>query len=298
MKKVICVICKTNKNTVLLYEENFDMSKINSSIFSARRIPDNLHYRLVKCNECGLIFSNPIMERVRVENLYRQSRFNYGNESEYLRKTYFNYFKNELYLKNKNIRILEIGCGNGFFLEELFKQGFRNAYGIEPGKESVLKADKNIKKRIRVDVLKKGLYEHGFFDVICCFHTLDHIIDLENFIIEIKSLLNKNGQIFFVVHDTNGLSVKLLGERSPIFDVEHIFLFNKKSINKFLKKNGFSNPRVFSILNTYPLFYWLKIFPIPLKLKTRLMKIFELSKLGYIPFSLRVGNIGIVASKP
>ncbi len=181
MKKVTCVICKTNKNTALLYEESFDISKIDSSIFSARRIPDNLHYRLVKCNKCGLIFSNPIMERVKVENLYRQSRFNYGNESEYLRKTYFNYFKNELYFKNKNIRILEIGCGNGFFLEELSKQGFKNAYGIEPGKESVLKADKNIRKRIKVDVLKKGLFEHGFFDVICCFHTLDHIIDLENF---------------------------------------------------------------------------------------------------------------------
>jgi len=37
----------------------------------------------------------------------------------------------------------------------------------------------------------------------------------------------RTGRKHFIVHDTKGLSVKIFGEKSPIFDIEHIFLFNK-----------------------------------------------------------------------
>jgi SAM-dependent methyltransferase len=268
-----CAICGNNKNTKILFKENLNYNKINSQTFSARRTPDKFHYRILKCQKCGLIFSNPVLDNREIESLYKKSDFNYSEESNYLKKTYFEYFRrNLLKNKNKNLKILEIGAGNGFFLEELTDRGYKNIYGIEPGKASVEKARKDIKKRIKIGVLKEGLFPNSHFDIILCFHTLDHIVNINNFIRETQYLLREGGMIFFVVHDTEGLSVKLLGERSPVFDIEHIYLFNEKTLRELFKKNNFINLKTFSIKNTYSIKYWLKLFPFPLLIKNTLLK--------------------------
>lgn len=297
MLSIQCALCGKKQKIKEIYKEIFFSNQIDAKIFSARRSPDRLHYRFVKCLNCGLIFSNPIMERVKVENLYRQSRFNYENESKYLRKIYFNYFKKFINQSNKDIRILEIGCANGFFLDELNKNGFRNIFGVEPGRNSVNKASKYLKRKIKKDVFRKELFNKNSFDVILCFHTLDHVVDPNTFLQEVNLLLKDNGRIFFVVHNTNALSAKLLGEKSPIFDIEHIFLFNKENLKKIFMKNHFNEAFVFNIINKYHLSYWVKLFPLPIFIKNLLLKILDFSKLGRIPISLPAGNIGIVAGK-
>ena len=59
MKEINCAICQ-NSNYKILYKPNFDIKKVDYNIFSARRLPDKIHYRIVKCKKCGLIYSNPI----------------------------------------------------------------------------------------------------------------------------------------------------------------------------------------------------------------------------------------------
>lgn len=295
MLNIKCAICGNNNNTKILYKQNFNSNVFNSKIFSARRTPDKTHYRFLKCNKCDLIFSNPIIEEEKINNLYFKSDFNYNKEAEYLKKTYFNYFKKYLLKPNsKNIKVLEIGCGNGFFLEELIDNGINKVYGLEPGMSSVKKARKDIVNNIKIDVLKKDNFPKESFDVICCFHTLDHIVDINMFLKEVRNLLKKNGKIFFVVHNTDGLSVKLFGQKSPIFDIEHIYLFNPKSLENIFKKNGFNNLKVFNVKNTYPLNYWIKLFPMPNLLKSFTLKAFDITKIGLLPLTLSAGNIGIV----
>lgn len=298
MRKTLCAICGNNKNTKVLFESTLGNKKLNANIFSARRTPDRLHYRLVKCGNCGLIFSNPILDLNKINSLYLKSDFNYSGESEYLKKTYFKYFQKYLSTKNlKDKKILEIGCGNGFFLQELKDNGIKNVYGIEPGIESVKKAPPKIRNNIKTDILKKGLFAKGSFDIILCFHTLDHIPDPNKFLSISHSLLKKSGQIFFIVHNTNGLSVKLLKEKSPIFDIEHIYLFNNKNLKQIFEQNKFKNSLVFDIKNTYPIKYWLKLFPLNNFLKNKIIKLLGLLKLDLIPIKLNAGNIGIIASR-
>lgn len=297
MKKVVCAICKSNNNTKLLYKETVNLAAINQVSFSARRTPDKHHYRITECVKCGLIFSNPILDSQKIERFYRESDFNYKKESDYLKKTYYDYFNKFIKPKNKKVKILEIGCGNGFFLEELFDKGFKNIHGIEPGVRSVNKARPNIKDKIVVDVLKRNIFKDNYFDIICCFHTMDHIVDMYNFMREVNSLLKTNGKALFIVHDTKSLSVKLLGEKSPIFDIEHIYLFNKKSLNKLFNKYEFMQIKTFRVINKYPISYWAKLFPMPDKIKKKLIWILAVTKFGFLPFSLPAGNIGVVARK-
>ena len=298
MKSIQCALCGEDQKIVTLYNSTLKTQKIDYRTFSARRIPDRMHYRLVKCISCGLIFSNPIIEEKRINSFYFQSDFNYNQEAEYLKKTYFNYLKKYVLSSDpKNIKVLEIGCGNGFILEELIDNGIKNVYGIEPGHTSVRKARSDIKNRIKISTWKKDLFPKNSFDVICCFHTLDHVIDPNKFVQDVYKSLKKDGKFFFIVHNTNGLSARLLGEKSPIFDIEHIYLFNARNLKELFYKNGFHGLETFSINNTYPINYWLKLLPLLSLLKNNMLKLLNITKIGLYPFSLSAGNVGIVGTK-
>ena len=299
MINTICAICQTNKNTLVLYKERINYEAVDSKTFSARRIPDRSHYRFLKCQRCGLIFSNPIFSENKIGNLYKSSIFTYDKESEFLKKTYFNYFNQYILGTNKykSLKVLEIGCGNGFFLDELIKNGVKDVYGVEPGKKMVNSSSKALKNRIKIGIFKKNQYPKESFDVICCFHTLDHIVNLNSFINEMNTVLKKNGKILIIVHNTNGLSVKILKENSPIFDIEHIYLFNQYNLKNVFKISGFKNLDTFNVVNTYPLSYWISLFPINLKIKKKLINLLNQIGIGRFGISLNAGNIGLVATK-
>jgi len=292
-----CALCKNRENLKVLYKENFSTS-ITKKTYSARRIPDRAHFQFMRCVSCGFVFSNPIFDTEKIHELYKKSDFTYVCEAEYLKKTYGRYLQK--IIKGKNVRklnLLDIGCGNGFFLEEARRFGIRNVYGLEPGKLSIDKADPAIKKNIIVDILKPGLFKKETFDIICCFHTLDHVVDPNEFLRITYDLLKKGGSVFFIVHNTDSFSAKLLGEKSPIFDIEHIYLFNKKNLSKIFAKNHFFNIKVFNIVNTYPLSYWVRLFPFPKIIKTPLLNLLAFVKINSFPITLRAGNIAIIAKK-
>ena len=182
-------------------------------------------------------------------------------------------------------------------VEELARNGFKNVYGVEPGIASAEKAKNAIRKNIKINILREGLYPKESFDVICCFHTLDHVIDPNNFLEEVYRILKRRGKVFFIVHDTNGLSVKLFGEKSPIYDIEHIYLFNAKNLRKLFYKNGFYDLKTFNVKNTYPVNYWIKLLPLPSLIKTNILKLLNITKIGLLPISLNAGNVGIVGTK-
>ena len=292
-----CAICKEKEEQISLYPATFSINKINTKTFSARRSPDRMHYQFVTCKRCGLIFSNPIFSSEKIEHLYKKSTFDYPTESIYLKKTYGNLLGNILLKKNKAVKLLDIGCGNGFFLEEAKDRGISDIYGVEPGRESVQEALPDIQKHIIVDIFKKGLFKKNFFDVITCFHTLDHIVDPNVFLQAVHESLKKNGKIIFIVHNTEGLSVKLFGEKSPIFDIEHIYLFNKKTLRKLFQQNGFKKISIIDLTNTYAFSYWLRMVPLPYVIKSPLQYFLNKTRLDKIPLSLRVGNIAIFAEK-
>ena len=60
LRPTSCPICGTAGNAAELYPANFAPRDLNPAIFSARRLPDRLRYRLVRCNDCRLVRSDPV----------------------------------------------------------------------------------------------------------------------------------------------------------------------------------------------------------------------------------------------
>lgn len=285
MVDIICALCEGKQQRKILFAATFKDSHLSPLVYSARRKPDRVHYQISKCRRCGLLFSSPILPQMQIAKLYRESVCTYEEQIPYATKTYMALFERAI-SNLGNLRTLEIGCGNGFFLKALIRRGYKSVFGVEPSKKMVAQAHL-LRKRIIADTFKRGQFPKNSFDIICTFHTLDHVVDIKTFMSEVFSLLRKGGVFLAVVHDVEGLSVKLLGERSPIFDIEHIYLFNKKTIALLCKKFGFVDISVHDVTNTYPLSYWWRVTGLPN----------VLGPFGRIPVTLKAGNIAVVARK-
>lgn len=230
--------------------------------------------------------------------LYKESLCHYRDQIPYLIKTYFGVIeeiKNDL---PNNPKVLEVGCGNGFFIKALMDLGLtKSVFGIEPSSRMVLEADHSLKNKIKVSIFKSNLYPKSSFDLICCFHTLDHMADPNEFIKGAFSMIKNGGYIIVVVHDTEGLSVKIFGESSAIFDIEHIYLFNKKTLSELFLRNNFNVIKVFNLVNNYPLNYWIAMSGFSYIIKKYAKFVVNALGIGKIGISIPAGNIGIIAKK-
>lgn len=296
MIKQDCAICGKNTQFEVLYKASFKTKQIDINRFSARRIPDRCHYRLVRCLGCGLIYSNPILEENKLKDLYTGSKLTYGTELENLKNTYGYYLDKILPLSPAKNNLLEIGCGNGFFLEEAKRLGVKNVWGVEPSVDAIIKADRKIKPFIKKDIFRKNLFKINF-DVVCFFQTLDHIVNPNEFLKDCRKILEKNGLIFCIVHNSDSAAVKLLGEKAPIFDIEHTYLYNKVTLRKIFERNMFEVIEVFDIKNEYSISYWISLLPIGTFLKNIIKKTLRLFNCQNYCLKIKAGNIGLVARK-
>jgi 2-polyprenyl-3-methyl-5-hydroxy-6-metoxy-1,4-benzoquinol methylase len=290
-----CPICGNKNDYTVIYKKNFEQTDFNQKVFSARRIPDKIHYQIVKCKTCELIRSNPIAKSSILNSLYKTSTLDYSKEINNLVETYLIQLKPILNKINTKDNILEIGCGNGFVLESLYKRGFTNVFGIEPSTDAVNKANKTIKKHIINKPLGSNIFPKNKFKLIFMFQTLDHIPNPNIFIKNCRNLLNNGGYVLAFNHNINSLSSKILKERSPIIDIEHTHLYSPETITKLFEKHKFHILDVSLPKNSISIKHLIWLTPMPTSMKRILLT----SKLPLLnkKISVRIGNLCLIAQK-
>ena len=108
-------------------------------------------------------------------------------------------------------------------------------------------------------------------------------------------LLEPGGLLALITHNANGALNRLLGRRSPIIDIEHLQLFSPDNLPVLLDRAGFRDTKIESFKNTYPLRYWLRLAPLPMKQKILAMA--DAIGLGPLSIPANVGNILTTAWK-
>ncbi|MFA5143681.1 MAG: class I SAM-dependent methyltransferase [Candidatus Omnitrophota bacterium] len=294
-----CPICGSCEDYTVIYKRNFEIADLNKDIFSARRIPDRVHYQIVRCNKDKLVRSTPVLDGQFVYSLYRESKFTYAEETGNLAATYIGILRPILDKLPKDAKVLEIGCGNGFVLAALCAMGFNDVSGIEPSVDAAAKADEKIRKNILTDILKPDTFKANTFDLIFFFQTFDHLQDPNAFLKICYNITVPGGSIVTVNHDIDSLQAKILKEKSPIIDIAHPFFYGADTIGEIFKKNSFNPVRVYSPLSTVSIRHLVLLAPIPKLLKKRLLD----SKPAFLRALLnksmrtRLGNICLIATK-
>ncbi len=294
-----CLFCGPDANLQQVYAQSFKDEELNPAVFSARRTTEHYHYNMVKCLNCSLLFSRSVLSENDLNDLYGESAVTFGEYFSVLRRDYWVPIHKFFPKPIGNKVALEIGCSSGFFLEELRQQGFHSVVGVEPSLPAKNAAIKDVQ-----DDIVSGLFTHDLklpyteFDLICSFQTLDHVPDPSILVETCASRLREGGYAYFVVHNTEALQARILGEKSPIIDVEHIYLFNPKTLARLMEKSGLKVVEQGALKNSYPIQYWISMFPLPKGLRKVLAKFVQKTGLGKLAMPIYAGNMYIVAQKP
>jgi SAM-dependent methyltransferase len=175
-------------------------------------------------------------------------------------------------IKDQNLRIMDLGCGSGPFLEYLAKAGFQHLYGIEPDSSLIKNIPSYVKAEVHVCFAEKIDFPDNFFDIIWVYCVLHHLKGIESYdaaCSEIARILKPNGVVFIVepgqwtVFRLAEIGSKLLGKVFKTFRAysecleeekleQHFFIKNRLRIKEDLVGKGF-NPFV----DRFFIHYWI-----------------------------------------
>ncbi len=220
-----CPICECNKK-VLVYKYKKNVKEF-------------------MCRRCGHIYLNGANNH----NLDIQDNFRQSYPDNYLLNKYgiiFEIAKERKLLVDKTVHsllsIMEIGCGCGHFLSLFGKEIFK--VGIDPSKDESEFAN----QCFSIDEIWNCKYEDipknidswpdiGF-DIVCSFHTIEHIINPIKFIRFIKSKVKESGFIFIAAPNVFTLTPNFI-DFLFLYAGIHRHIFNPVSLSALLENNGF-----------------------------------------------------------
>lgn len=298
--RTACPLCGSSKDSdfSILYSANLAENSLKTEVFSARRLPDKIHYQLVKCNNDGLVRSTPTFPSSIATTLYRKSKMNYQDEVNNLIESYVLNLEPILNKLNKDAKILEIGCGSGFLLSALYKKGYVNTKGIEPSLAAAKMADPFIKDAIITEPFTKKLLNEQRFDLICMFQTLDHLPDITQTMEDCYDCLQPGGYFFSLHHDVEYPLRRMLGENHPIIDIEHLQLFSQKTSVFLFEKHGFLTESVVSPQSVLSISHLVWLLPVPTVVKKAAARIAKSLPWLNATINLKLGNVAILGRKP
>lgn len=157
---------------------------------------------------------------------------------KYFRKNYLPFFP-----KNKNCRILDMGCGFGGYLWAMKKCGYNNVVGIDTSDSVVEFNRKQGMHAIHSDMKSFLQNKKNFCDVILLNDVIEHLTKEELF--EILGLLKcalRFGGVLIL--KTCNLSNPITGASGRYCDLTHELGFNEISMRQVLLAAKFDNVKV------------------------------------------------------
>jgi ubiquinone/menaquinone biosynthesis C-methylase UbiE len=196
---------------------------------------------IVKCKNCGLRYSNPaIKENVNNEIISEQGDLDIQRYNA-LREFQMPRFINELKKIEKIIKpgkILDIGCGNGNFLECAAQRGWET-YGIDLNPASFEPCSKHGK--IFIGPIQEAKFSDNFFNAIFSSSTFYYVTNPTEFFNELKRILRPGGlAVITGIPNIKSLDVffKFDSVAIPYPPEQVSYYFRRKDLIKVVFKSG------------------------------------------------------------
>ena len=198
---------------------------------------------VLQCSGCGVGY----MEAFPADlgDVYSHEGYNDTQETNYLHNV--DYRKKRFALERLKIirghikkaprdtRLLDVGCGTGWFLEVAMQEGFVG-YGLELGKEIAAATSKRLKIRVFTETLQE-MPESEKFDVITLFDVLEHVPDPKSVLQAVHAHLRPGGIALIFCPNLDSVGMKILGPRSSlVMPAEHLFYFTPKSLQSLIEQ--------------------------------------------------------------
>ncbi|MDV2502388.1 MAG: class I SAM-dependent methyltransferase [bacterium] len=136
--------------------------------------------------------------------------------------------------------ILDIGCGMGFFLDEVQSRGWKAA-GIEISEYAGLFARERFNLEVSIGAFPLEVTTTGGpFDVVTLWDAIEHFKDPRASLETVHGLLRLGGLCVLTTGDVSSLVARLSGSRWHLYSFpEHLFFYSPRSIRALLESVGF-----------------------------------------------------------
>jgi SAM-dependent methyltransferase len=198
---------------------------------------------LVKCRSCGFVFMERIPTAEELQAHYSQYAYSgEGYLSPWTVKSY-NVLLDEFERYRSNGRLLDVGCGRGWFLREAAKRGWE-VYGTEYSETAVRLCEAD-GIRMKLGKLDPSSFNGMKFDVVTSFEVIEHISDPVDEMTKIRSLLRDGGLFYCTTPNFNSVMRYYLGTRYNVIEYpEHLSYYTPATIHRLMKRCGFTKRRV------------------------------------------------------
>lgn len=204
-------------------------------------------YELRLCTSCKCHYLWPFPSKQLLEQAYRNEYYGHGTDkfkSNWIERL-LDYFRgkraDKLHrLLNGSGRVLDIGCGNGRFLDFIQKRGDYEIYGVEISDAAARRAKGIPDINLLIGRLNSASYSPNSFDAITLFHVIEHLEQPSETLDLIKTLLKPNGVVAFSFPNIGSLQSRLFkGNWFHMDAPRHLSFFRPKDFIKMMEGRGF-----------------------------------------------------------
>ena len=211
----VCALCNSG-SVIQFYEESTDLFKCNNCgvVFETRNYFDKNHHE----NEWI-----PHLDEGKLNARKRNVKQRTELIAPYLKKEY---------------SLLDIGCGEGLFLQYVNKF-VGSVAGLEPTRIYAQYAHETLQLDVRQGMIETADYNTEDFDVITLFHVLEHLYNPNSALDRIRSWLKPGGFLVIEVPNIESPNAKYKRDNWDMIIPMHRFHFSPQSIRFFLDQHKF-----------------------------------------------------------
>jgi SAM-dependent methyltransferase len=207
------------------------------------------------CAACGLIVQNPQPSDDQLAAIYGSNYFIGSSETDRL-GAQFDLVKRATaalqldeiagYLRahrqaSDGLSLLEVGCGHGNMLLEARNRGY-DVHGLEYSADAARIANRKLGvNAIRIGTIGQDTFAEDSFDICILADVIEHVRDPADFLRHVRRILKPGGVIFIATPSTDSWSARLLGRQWMEYKPEHLFYFDRNSIERLLQSAGFDH---------------------------------------------------------
>jgi 2-polyprenyl-3-methyl-5-hydroxy-6-metoxy-1,4-benzoquinol methylase len=202
--------------------------------------------RVVQC-ACGLAFVSPQPARPEIEQVYDQGYYSPWEDQAPRRMRIWSRRIDRLQLPaGRPGRLLDVGCGTGMFLQVARRRGWE-VVGTELSRHGAATAARD-GFRVHAGEVWEADLPPDTFDVVSCWHVIEHVTDPRRFLAECYRVMRPGGTLVLAtpnLDDRIFRAAYLLarGRRARLFEPGerelHLFFFSASTLDRLAREVGF-----------------------------------------------------------
>lgn len=199
-----------------------------------------LWFAVVQCLECGLCFTNPRPTASCLEYFYPPDYKPHQSKAKQPSRSWLGLRRQRTCIPWHGAgRLLDFGCGGGDFLCCMRNAGWQ-VTGIDASLSTVRRLTAERGLHVLHGTLPHPDLKPGSFDVVTMWHSLEHVPDPRNVLMEARRLLTPTGKLYVAVPNIDSLAFRMFGPHWFALDLpRHLVHFSPLTLQFLLEQAGF-----------------------------------------------------------